>query len=186
LDYREIQSPDIRAEIVWQASRPGTAHGVAVWFDCELVDEIGFSNRPGSPELIYGKGLFPLTQPVEIAEGDQIRLTLRADYVGDDYVWCWDTDCFAAGHSAAPKASFKQSTFSGVPLSLSQVRKGAADYKPALDRRGEVRSFIMQLMNGKNSLAEIAARLSERFPRRYADSNAALDEVAAVSREFAQ
>jgi protein arginine N-methyltransferase 1 len=186
LDYREIQSPDIRAEIVWQANRSGTAHGVAVWFDSDLVDEIGFSNRPGSPELIYGNGLFPFSQPVDVAEGDRIRVRLRADYVEDDYVWRWDTDFQAAGDSAAPKASFKQSTFFGVPLSLSHVRKGAADYTPALDRRGEVRSFIMQLMNGENSLAEIASQLTQRFPERYADANAALNEVAAVSREFGQ
>ncbi len=187
LDYSEIQSPDIRAEIVWQAGRSGTAHGVAVWFDSELVDGIGFSNHPGSPELIYSNGLFPFSRPVDVAEGDRICLTLRADYVGDDYVWRWDTDFFTAGdESAAPKASFKQSTFFGVPLSPSQMRKQAAGYKPALDQRGEARSFIMQLMNGENSLAEIASRLSERFPQRYADSNEALNEVAAVSREFGQ
>jgi protein arginine N-methyltransferase 1 len=186
LDYREIQSADISAEIVWQTEKPGTAHGVAVWFDSELVDEIGFTNHPGSPELIYGNGLFPFPQAVEVAEGDRIRLTLRADYVGDDYVWRWDTEFFASGEPATPKANFKQSTFYGVPLSPAHVRKGAADYKPVLDQRGEARSFIMQLMDGANSLAEIAARLSERFPHRYIDANAALNEVAAVSREFGQ
>jgi type I protein arginine methyltransferase len=186
VDYGEIESPDVSAEINWQASRPGIAHGVAVWFDSELVDEIGFSNHPGSPELIYGNGLFPFSEPVEVAEGDRISLTLRADQVGGDYVWRWNTDFFAAGEAAAPRASFKQSTFFGVPLSPSQLRKQAAGYKPTLDPRGEARSFIMQLMNGKNSLAEIAARLGERFPQRYADSNAALNEVTAVSREFGQ
>jgi type I protein arginine methyltransferase len=187
LDYREIQSCDIRAEIVWQAGRSGMAHGVAVWFDSELDDEIGFSNRPGSSELIYGSGLFPFLQPVNVVEGDRICLTLRADYVGDDYIWRWDTDFFAVrGDSAAPKASFKQSTFFGVPLSPSHMRKQAAAYKPALDQRGEARSFIMQLMTGENSLAEIASQLTQRFPERYADANAALNEVAAVSREFGQ
>src|SRR5215217_5279023 len=37
IDYYEIDSPDIRAKICWQAARTGTAHGVAVWFDSELV-----------------------------------------------------------------------------------------------------------------------------------------------------
>lgn len=184
LDYREIQCPDVSAEIVWQASRPGTAHGVAIWFDSELVDEIGFSNHPGSPELIYGNGLFPFSQPVEVADGDRICLTLRADHINGDYLWRWDTHFFAAGESGTPKASFKQSTFFGVPLSASQLRKQATVYRPVLDQRGEARSFIMQLMNGENSLAEIASRLAERFPQRYADSNAALNEVAAISREF--
>ena len=186
LNYREIQNTDVSAEIVWQASRPGTAHGVAVWFDSELVDEIGFTNHPGAPELIYGTALFPFPQAVDVAEGDRIRFKLRADYVGDDYVWRWDTDFVSANEFDGPKASFEQSTFFGVPLSPAQLRKGAANYKPDLDSRGEARSFIMQLMNGQNSLAEIATRLSERFPQRYSDANVALNEVAAVSREFAK
>lgn len=183
LDYYEIQSPNIRAEIKWQIARSGTAHGLAVWFDSELIDEIGFSNHPDGPELIYGNGLFPFSHPVEVVEGDRIQVTLRADFIRDDYVWRWDTDVFAAG-DLTPKVSFKQSTFFGVPLSPEQMRKQTAGYKPALDQRGEARSFIMELMTGESSLGEIAERLAERFPSRYADWQDALDEVTAVSCEF--
>ena len=187
LDYHEIQSPDIRAEIVWQVERSGTAHGLAVWFDSELIEEIGFSNHPSGAELIYGNGFFPFSSPVEVVEGDRIRLMLRADFIRDDYVWRWDSDFFA-GESVTPKASFKQSTFFGAPLSPEQMRKQAATYRPVLDQRGraraEARSFILELMTGENSLAEIAERLTERFPLRYADWQDALNEVTAVSREF--
>ena len=184
LDYYEIQSANIRAEIVWQIARSGTAHGLAVWFDSELIDEIGFSNHPDGPELIYGNGLFPFSQPIEVVEGDRVEVTLRADFIRDDYVWRWDTKLFSAGESVAPKMSFKQSTFFGAPLSPEQMRKQAESYKPALDQRGEARSFIMELMTGENSLADIAERLTERFPQRYVDRQDALNEVTAVSREF--
>ena len=123
IDYYEVKSPDIRAELCWRAARNGTAHGVAVWFDSELGDGIGFSNHPAAPEMIYGNGLFPFSQPVEVMEGDCIQLRLAAKMVHDDYVWRWDTDFFARGDEAHPKASFKQSTFFGVPLSPSQLRK---------------------------------------------------------------
>ena len=94
-------------------SDEGTAHGVAVWFDSELIDGIGFTNRPSEPELIYGNGFFPFSQPVEVMENDRITLRLEAKMVVDDYVWRWDTDF--------PKISFKQSTFYGVPLSKSNL-----------------------------------------------------------------
>ena len=123
IDYYEVESPDIRAEISWRAARNGTAHGVAVWFDSDLVDGISFSNHPGAPEMIYGNGLFPFSQPVEILEGERIQLRLAAKMVYDDYVWRWDTDFFAREDEAHPKASFKQSTFFGVPLSRAQLRK---------------------------------------------------------------
>ena len=120
IDYYEVNSPDIRAEICWRATRKGTAHGVAVWFDSELVGDIGFSNHPGAPEMIYGNGLFPFSQPVGVLEGDRIQLRLAAKMVGDDYVWRWDTDFFARDEALA-KVSFKQSTFFGVPLSKAQL-----------------------------------------------------------------
>lgn len=117
VNYNEVESPDIHAQISWQALRNGTAHGVAMWFDSELVDGIRLSNHPAAPRMIYGTGLFPFTQPVEVKEGERIELRLAADLVQNGYVWRWDTDF--------PTASFKQSTFYGVPLSAAQLRKSA-------------------------------------------------------------
>ena len=122
VDYYEVDSPDIRAEICWRAARKGTAHGVAVWFDSDLVDDIRFSNHPGAAEMIYGNGLFPFSAPVEVLEGDRIQVRLAAKMVEDDYVWRWDTDFFARD-DRQPRTSFKQSSFFGVPLSATQLRK---------------------------------------------------------------
>ncbi|HEX5603496.1 MAG TPA: class I SAM-dependent methyltransferase [Pyrinomonadaceae bacterium] len=119
IDYGEVESRDVRAEISWRAARNGTAHGFAVWFDSELVDAIDFSNHPSAPRMIYGQGFFPFSQPVEVSEGDRIELRLAADFVQDNYVWRWDTDFI---ERERVKASFKQSTFYGVPLSTAQLR----------------------------------------------------------------
>jgi len=116
IDYHEVESRDVRAEIFWRAARNGTAHGFAVWFDSELVDDIGFSNHPSEPQMIYGQGFFPFSQPVQVSENDRIELRLAADFVQDNYVWRWDTNFIDQ------KVSFKQSTFYGVPLSTAQLR----------------------------------------------------------------
>jgi protein arginine N-methyltransferase 1 len=117
VDYYEVDSADTSASISWHASRNGTAHGVAVWFDSELAEGIGFSNHPAAPQMIYGAGLFPFTQPVEVSAGDPIKLRLAANFVQNDYVWRWDTNFL--------QASFKQSTFYSVPLTQSVLRKSA-------------------------------------------------------------
>ena len=119
VDYYEVDSPDTSAEISWGASRNGTAHGIAVWFDSELAEGIGFSNYPAAPRLIYGTGLFPFPEPVQVCEGDRIKSRLAADFVKNDYVWRWDTDF--------PKTSFKQSTFHGVPLTRAVLSKSVTN-----------------------------------------------------------
>jgi len=117
LDYHTVDTPDTSAEMSWSVARSGVTHGVAVWFDTELGEGIGFSNRPGATELIYGAGLFPFPRPVEIREGERVEIKLRADLVNGDYVWRWDTDF------TEQKIEFRQSTFYGVALSAEQLRK---------------------------------------------------------------
>src|ERR1041384_4974659 len=87
IDYYEVESPDIHARVSWQPARSGTAHGVAVWFDSELVDGIRLSNHPAAPKMIYGTGFFPFSRPVEVKEGQRIELRLAADLVQAGYVW---------------------------------------------------------------------------------------------------
>ena len=123
IDYYDVESPNVCAEISWRVERKGTAHGVIVWFDSELVDGVSFSNHPAAPEMIYGNGLFPFSEPVEVAEGEQIKLRLEAKLIDDDYVWRWDTDFYAVSDGMRPQISFKQSTFFGAPLSTAILQK---------------------------------------------------------------
>ena len=185
LDYHEVETSDLETNALLEVNRSGTAHGFAIWFDSELIDGVGFSNNPREPELIYGQAFFPLPHPVAIEQGDRIELSLKADMVRGDYVWRWDTSILA-GETLQPRATFRQSTLSGVPLSPGQLRKQSAGYKPTLTEAGQVRSFIMETMTGDNSLEDIATRLVERFPQRYADWKSALDDVAAISLEFGE
>jgi protein arginine N-methyltransferase 1 len=184
LDYYEIVSADIRAEISLQATRTGMAHGIAVWFDSELIDDVGFSNAPGGSELIYGNAFFPFSRPVLVAEGDRMNLTLSADFVGDDYVWRWETEFFDAREFETPAASFKQSTFFGVPLSPAQLRKRANSYVPTPNDNGAIARFVLSQMDGSNSIEQIARALVEQFPQRFRDFNQALDLAAEISEKY--
>ncbi|MEZ5577323.1 MAG: hypothetical protein R3F44_17535 [Candidatus Competibacteraceae bacterium] len=65
-------------------------HGLLLWFDAELTIDIGFSNAPGQPELIYGQAFFP-RERVALTEGDLISVALKSDLVDGDYLWRWNT-----------------------------------------------------------------------------------------------
>ncbi|MGA2606144.1 MAG: 50S ribosomal protein L11 methyltransferase [Terriglobia bacterium] len=60
LDYRTLSNPNISGRVVWTIDRVTTVHGLAVWFDCEASDGVGFSNSPASPtKHIFGQGFSP-------------------------------------------------------------------------------------------------------------------------------
>jgi protein arginine N-methyltransferase 1 len=184
LDYSKLESPDIKGEISWTIAQTRTAHGLAVWFDSELIDGIGFSNRPGDAELIYGNAFFPLLRPIQFVEGDEVKITINAHLVGEDYVWTWNTMVFSLGETTKPKTNFKQSSFFGVPLSLGQLRKRSADFNPTLNEEGVTTVEILRLMNGNTSLREIADRLAKDFPERYPNSERAFAEVSDLSLKY--
>lgn len=185
LDYRSIEQPDVAGELAWTAERPGTAHGVVVWFDAELADGVGFSNAPGRPELIYGQAFFPLQEPAPLSRGDTVTLVLKADLVDDDYVWRWSTQVVAGGGSNRLKASFRQSTFHGAPLSLDRLKRREASYVASASEAARIDQLVLSMLDGRTSLGEIAAALLARFPHRFARQQDALTRAADVAERYA-
>jgi type I protein arginine methyltransferase len=184
LDYMTVTDPDVDGTVAWQLSRPGTAHGVLLWFDAELHDGIGFSNAPGEPELIYGQAFFPFELPIELDRGDEVAVRLRADLVEGAYVWRWDTTVTDRQASTGTKARFRQSTFEGLDLSPATLRKRREDFVPQLHPDGQVDAAILTAMGEGRSLREIAASVAERFPESFDTDRGALERVAALSVRY--
>jgi len=185
LDYRTVTTPHLSGRLELVVSRPGTAHGIAAWFDTTLSDGIGFSNAPGEPAAIYSHGFFPFTDPVTVSEGDVIRLDIRANLVGDDYVWSWNTDVVSPG-SAQPRVSFRQSTVAAAPLDMREVRKAADNHIPTLSGDGAIDGFVLGLMDGSRSVGDIAKELYERHPERFPRWQDALKRVGTLSRTYSK
>ena len=184
LDYQVIKSPDVSFDGQLVVERSGTGHGLNIWFDTTLIEGVTFSNGPEAPELVYRSAFFPWLDPVPLKKGDVIKLYLSADLVGEDYVWCWNTEVFAGGDVGASKANFKQSTFFGVPLSPRKLAQQELSYQPKLNENGNVTSFILQAMDGQLSLEQLAERVVERFPAKYANSREALRDINEVAQKY--
>lgn len=115
LDYSSIETPHASGEIEWRAERSGTAHGVLVWFDCDLVDGVAFSNAPGADRALFAQVLLPWPRPVAVQTGDTIAASLCATLVNNEYVWRWKSR--VASSTGQGVFTFDQSTFHAEPLS---------------------------------------------------------------------
>ena len=184
LDYATLESPDFRAEVVAAVTRSGIGYGVSVWFDATLDDGIGFSNAPGAPELIYGNAFFHWPEPVRLAAGDAVRVDLVAKLDGDSYVWGWHSVVLNQSDANDVKAEFRQSTFLGKPLPLERLRRTSAGHVPSLNDDGQLDLLILEMMNGRATLDDIARRLLERFPGRFSRWHDALRRVSELSSKY--
>jgi protein arginine N-methyltransferase 1 len=183
LDYATIDHADVSAEVGWRASRAGTGHGLVLWFDADLGHGVALSNAPGQPELVYGQAFFPWSQPVDLATGDTISVSLRATLVGEDYVWCWDTRV-EAGALGRFKADFRQSTFFAAPLSPSTLARRSADHVPALNEDGCIDRLILECLVARVPLGHIADRVLASFPARFAGRAEAMTRVGDLSARY--
>jgi predicted RNA methylase len=182
LDYATVENPDCRGAVDFSVQRAGTGHGVVLWFETCLVDGVGFSNAPSTPEAIYGSMFLPWTEPVPLAEGQTVRVDLTATLTENDYVWRWNTQIDSASGSG-PAQRFEQSQLAGAVLSLAKLRSCASDYVPQLSEDGRLNRRALELMDGKNSLEDIARRLTTEFPERFARWQQALSYAAKRSQE---
>lgn len=184
LDYSSIEDANVSGDLSWTATRDGAGHGFLVWFDAVLTDGVGFSNAPWEPEMIYGSAFFPWSEAVGVTAGDTVAVHLAADLVGEDYIWRWETRVAAGSDPLGVKASFQQSTFFGVPLSSEHLRRQASHYVPALNQDGEIDRLAISMMDGKSCLEEIAHRLAQQFPGRFASWKEALTRVGDLSQKY--
>jgi len=183
LDYATIETGDFRTERTFVVDRDATAHGVCVWFDAELFEGVALSNAP-SNALVYGSLFLPWPEAVVVSRGDRIDVTLRADFISDDFVWSWTTAIAPAMGSRG--RSFEQSELLGEMMSPQSLRRQAASYVPDVGEDGSIDAFALHLMVESHSLGDIAKRLAERFPQRFGDASAALTRVGERSRRYSR
>lgn len=184
LNYSEGVSPNATAELVFHALRPGTAHGVCVWFDTQLMEGIGYSTAPGAENSVYGQIFLPWLEAVPVAQGQEIHVRLQANLVGSDYVWRWETRIPANG--SRPERHFEQSTLQGAILSPESLRRRAADFVPTLSEAGQADRWLLQAMNGQTSLQQMAREAAQRFPKVFPRWQDALTRAADLAAQFSR
>jgi protein arginine N-methyltransferase 1 len=142
LDYATLTNHDAHAHLTWTARRAGTAHGVLVWFDCDLFEGVSFSNKPGASVIGYGHTFYPLRQPVVLTPGDVVSVKLWMNKIAPDQPARWHTDYLCTWHThvlsnGRCKADFRQSNFLAMPLPpRPQIQSPEPTDIPVLSQRG--------------------------------------------------
>lgn len=181
LDYATLTESDWRAKLFWRTGRPGCAHGILLWFDCELAPGIVVSNAPGEPEQVYGQAYFPLEAPVPLLEDMPASVEISAKLIGGDYVWSWS---FSGKDASGQPRRFRQSSFKADVPDQSRLKVREAGFRPPAREEYQIDRFCLRRFDGETSLGTIARELRERFPSQFATEQSALDHVAKVSARY--
>jgi hypothetical protein len=184
LDYVTGDSQPAHALLQLPITRDATGHGIAVWFSTQLADGIGFSTDPQSGENIYGHVFLPWLEPVSLRKGEICSVELDARLVGNDYVWQWKTSL--PDFDRHKQVHFAQSSFFGSLFPPSMLRKRSTGYVPVLSEAGLAERWILQAMDGKRSLQDIAAEAARLFPHIFRRADDAFSLAAEITEKFSR
>jgi len=184
LNYKTGAAANAAGDLCFKATRAGAAHGICVWFETVLADGIGFSTGPSDKRSVYGQRFFPWPQAVSLEAGQEIQVSLHADLVGEDYIWRWETKI--SGDANGAGRHFQQSTFQGANFTPQALRKRAADFVPALSEDGRADRWLLQEMDDKASLQQIAKAAAQQFPKIFPRWEDALRRAADLAAQFSR
>ncbi len=189
LDYTSVDTVDGTGDVTLAMRREGTAHGVLLWFDAELVDGVGFSTGPGN-DTMYDSEFFPFVHPVAVEPNDLATLRLHAKHVVDDYWWRWSTRL--VGADGTVRAEFDQSELEQLVGSVDALERtvetlGRLDEHRVveLNEPGRIAGRVLSLLaGGELSQGEVASMLACEFPNRFTHWKEALVAVAEIAEEY--
>jgi SAM-dependent methyltransferase len=182
--YLSVRSPHAHGKAVLEVTRAGVVHGLALWFEPELVPGIRICNAPGNDAKTYGQRFFPWPEPVSMQPGDRVELDFRANLVGRDYVYAWSSRIEPGPSGRTEAVQFRQSTFASMPLTPESLARRAANARPELNTEGQAVRFVLERMGGAQTLEEISRLLAQEFPDRFRQPSAAFEFVARLSGEY--
>jgi protein arginine N-methyltransferase 1 len=177
LDY-DLPTPPLSASWEMSATRDGVAHGLLLWFDTELTPAIGLSNAPTAPPALYGQAFFPFAPAMRLRRGQRVSVELRAVLTGDDYAWSWS--------AATDGASARHSTLLGIPLSTEALAQRTERFSPHRSVDADILLTVIERVNGRTSLGELADVLSKRFSERFPTRESALHYVSRLDDLWAR
>jgi SAM-dependent methyltransferase len=185
LDYAQLQGPRASGEASWRIDEGCVAHGLAVWFDCEPTAGVTFSNSPKSGERhVYGQSFLPWRAAVSLSEGDLVSVQLRADFVGDEFVWGWNTR--VDRRSSTETHTDRQSSWLSTMISSERLRRRAATFVPSLSEEARIDRCVLDLMAQRLAVGAIAEKVFATFPTAFADLDAALARVGSLSERYSK
>ncbi|HEX9729062.1 MAG TPA: hypothetical protein VGA37_11205 [Gemmatimonadales bacterium] len=142
----------------WVFDRDVTVGGLAYWFDLELVPEVTLSNAPGAFPASWGTIVLPLAPALVVGAGARVRATVRPDRMADGrpgwLTWGATTEGeLRRGHELAAE-----------PASWSDLLCASPDGIPRLTAAGRFGADVLQLVDDRRTVAQIAAALRAAYP----------------------
>jgi protein arginine N-methyltransferase 1 len=87
VDLRVVEDETVRASGGFTVRRDGTLHGLACWFDADLIDGVPLGNAPPTAAPSWVQGYLPVPEPLAVTSGDRLSWRIAVSTDGEEWSW---------------------------------------------------------------------------------------------------
>ena len=161
LDFMTANEAACQNTIKFKTTSTGILHGFLGWFDTRLGDK-WLSTSPQGEQTHWRQVFLPLESPIHVQKGDFISFDLKRPEFGE---WSW-----TVGFNNTFQ---KHSTFLSMPLKTNDLLKQLDGYQGTVSSEGIAIIFILQKLNGKNTIESITDKLVKKYSDLFPDRKSA-------------
>lgn len=158
VDLATVTRRSATGSATFTTTRDGVIHGIGGWFRSRLSPSVTLDTDPPIAARSWNNGFFPLGHPVTVAAGEHLTAILGVADNGATWEW-----------SLAPTSTtgdaVVQHTGRGDLLRATGLLP--LDHRPQPTEDGAIDAFVIGLINGHATLAEIATGLRSGYPDRF-------------------
>lgn len=180
LNYSTLDELTIAGDVHSTCERRARVEGIAVWFQSDLGAGIGFSSEPGGRIAAYKQLFIPLRVPFDVEPGDRLRIALSTRQVRENYLWEWTV--WLTGQTGGPREMARQNSLAELVIDPGAFTDTSADAIPALGAQGRLLRELLSRIDGRATIASLAAELCAADPAVLRDCHAAAEFVASWTR----
>ncbi len=186
VNFAERQKLEFKRELNIIITNPGILHGFGSWADFIFPDGNCFSLAYDKPVTTYSRAFFPIPEPIPVAAGDEIQMhvSVLKKPLPRHHSWSWWGQIVDG--DGRRKSKWQSSTFLLAPFvkqDLYSPRLLAAEYRPVLNQQGHLRKFVLEQIDGKKTLQEIALQVADKFPGECPSFDDAFNRVVRLAKK---
>jgi len=174
LDLTTSQVADCDINVRMHAAFNADCSGMLAWIRMRLGGQ-WLGTGPLDRELHWTPGFMPVDPELPVNRDDPLSLAIKFPAHGE---YTWQVD--------APAGRRRHSTFLGQVRALSDLRKLAETFVPTLNERGAAARDVLDAATTARSNGDIADTLLNRYPRQFANRQAALEFVRGLAARYAE
>jgi protein arginine N-methyltransferase 1 len=148
-------------------TRQGLIHGLLGWIRLDLGQSMLVEQLPSVPPPTYPPIAFPFEEPLPVAEGERLEVTLEAVHGPGPQTLLWQ---WAATGTRGTRAG---NSANGMPGDLGLLRRGSPQEVPRPQPRLPAAIEVLRHLDGSKSADEIARVVYTLYSQELRDERAA-------------